>query len=114
MSFLLLAAAPKDRAPDCANQQTQWDMTVCASEDYQRADQALNVVWKQALERQDRPGRAELRNAQRAWLKFRAAECRFQAGAVRGGSAESMVHTGCLAQLTRERTEQIRPRPSER
>jgi uncharacterized protein YecT (DUF1311 family) len=89
-------------------------MTVCAGEDFQHADDAMNLVWKQALERQDGVGRAELRTAQRAWLKFRDAECRFRAGAVRGGSAESMVHSGCLAVLTRERTEQLRPGPTER
>ena len=51
---------------------------------------------------------AVLRQAQRAWLTFRDAQCTYEGyGEARGGSMEPMVYSGCRARLTRERIAQL-------
>lgn len=73
-----------------------------------KADGALNAVYGQLIDQLS--GRAEqrLRNAQRAWLAFRDAECSLQALGADGGSAQSMVVSQCMATLTEQRVRQLR------
>ena len=112
----------------CSDPQAQLDMNKCAGIDFQRADLALNRAWAEAIAaaRHDdaeidrandrRPTEeAQLRQAQRAWLVFRDAECTVEGyREARGGSMEPMIYNGCRARLTRERTAQLRPQPNER
>jgi uncharacterized protein YecT (DUF1311 family) len=59
--------------------------------------------------RDGRPGYYQaLLNAQRAWLKFRDAECRVAGYAMRGGTGEAMIVSSCMAEVTRARTKQLR------
>ena len=47
--------------------------------------------------RDGRPGYYQaLLDAQRAWIKYRDLECRIEGYAMRGGSAESMMISGCV------------------
>ncbi|MCB1464846.1 MAG: DUF1311 domain-containing protein [Nitratireductor sp.] len=106
--------------PNCADPQTQADMTICAGKDYQKADAELNEVWAEAMagaKENDLLGGADdgrpayeeaLRSAQRAWIGFRDAHCAYAGYAARGGSMEPMLVNQCLARLTEERTMQLR------
>jgi uncharacterized protein YecT (DUF1311 family) len=99
----------------------QMDMNFCADLDFQRADAELNRVYREEIagahqaDREidrsfDRRPTAEavLREAQRAWVIFRDAQCIYEAyGEARGGSMEPMVDSGCRARLTRERIAQL-------
>ena len=49
-----------------------------------------------------------LREAQRAWIRFRDAECDFRTFSSRMGSIYPTLRAGCLEDLTRARTEQLR------
>ena len=103
------------------------DMNFCAEIDFERADAALNAAWREAIadaragdreiDRQSdqRPtAEAKMREAQRAWLIFRDAQCTYEGyGEARGGSMEPMIYGGCRARLTRERTAQLRPQPND-
>jgi uncharacterized protein YecT (DUF1311 family) len=126
---LTLQASTDTQAPEprCPDAQTQLDMNFCAERDFERADAELNRVYRQAIDgaRQDDGGisagdhrptaQAVLREAQRAWVTFRDAQCTFEGYAeARGGSMEPMVEALCRARLTRERTAQLRPQPNER
>lgn len=107
LAVLLLAGAPAllgaQEKEFCPEGRTQLDMTYCAGEELARADSALNANY-QALVRTLEPHRVEaLREAQRAWIRFRDAECAFQESEVTGGSMAPMVHALCAAQLTDER-----------
>ena len=105
-----LLAIPGMAAADCMQTaQTQADMTQCAGQQYKAADDRLNQEYKELNTRlQEQPKRRDmLLKAQRRWLAFRDAECRFEASAVAGGSAEPMVHTQCLTRLTQSRNEQL-------
>ena len=118
---LLLTAAASSTGATCDNAVTQMDINACMAQDYRVADSELNRQWVlnvAAAKAQDktrvaqtdkRPGyHATLLESQRAWLKFRDAQCRIEGYAMRGGSAEPMVVSGCLAGLTRERSKQLK------
>ncbi len=122
LSFLTVFAVPAlaDEMPDCINPQSQMEMTYCASVDYEDADNDLNALWPsivaaakandeyvaEQVEGTDVPTTLEaLRTAQRAWIKFRDAQCEYEAYEVFGGTAQPMVGSLCLARLTRERIE---------
>ena len=79
------------------------------SQDFAKADTALNAAYREVENRlaDDADGKARLVAAQRAWLTFRDAECRFQSGAVEGGSAAPLAEASCKAALTESRTEQL-------
>jgi len=132
ISTLLLALAlqgsfdARAREYGCNDAQTQLAMNMCAELDFERADAQLNAAWREAIaaarasdreiDRSDqRPTEeAKLREAQRAWLLFRDAQCTVEGyEEARGGTMEPMVYSGCRARLTRERTAQLRPQPSE-
>ncbi|MEZ5712235.1 MAG: lysozyme inhibitor LprI family protein [Sphingobium sp.] len=115
--FFLGAAA----SAVCDDPQTQTDMTICAGKDYAAADEELNAQWAitakhmkeydNTLDRSHdtRPGYFEtLLKAQRAWLSYRDAHCTSAGYYARGGSLEPLLVSSCKAELTRERTAQLR------
>jgi uncharacterized protein YecT (DUF1311 family) len=119
--LLALAAIAPDPEVDCANPRYQIEMNFCAQQDYERADAALNVQWKQTAAKMKeydrapyrpddkRPGyMATLLTAQRAWLGYRDAHCESAGYVARGGSMEPMLVAGCMAELTEQRIAQLK------
>lgn len=120
-SLLLLSAVAADPELDCDNAMAQPDLNACAFLAYERADAELNAQWKLTtakLKAQDkgfdrtydkRPGFFETElAAQRAWLTYRDQHCASEGYSMRGGSAESMVISGCREQLTKARTKELK------
>lgn len=101
----LTALTASAHASDCADAQTQQQLNQCFQQAYAQADARLNAQFEQILGRlqEDVVATRDLRRAQRAWLAYRDAECRF-ASPVQG-SAAGMVLTQCLARLTRQRSD---------
>ncbi|MEO6301332.1 MAG: lysozyme inhibitor LprI family protein [Paracoccaceae bacterium] len=99
---------------DCANTETQVEMTYCAEQDWKAADADLNDAYKVAmkamkdvdsnLDAADQGAVENLRDAQRAWITFRDAACAAEGYSMHGGSAEPMAIYSCRARLTEERT----------
>jgi uncharacterized protein YecT (DUF1311 family) len=118
--LLLAQAAVAEAADACDDPQTQLAMNMCTQADYQRADAEMNTQWEVTsaamktrdakLEPGDRqPGYFEtLLESQRAWLKFRDAQCLSESFMARGGSMQPMVASQCKTYLTELRTEQLR------
>ena len=102
---------------DCANPQTQIDMTQCASNDYQAADDRLNAAYGVAIDYMasidadlpaaEQGAKAALRDGQRAWITFRDATCTAEGYAVHGGTMEGMVILMCNTRLTLSRAEDL-------
>ncbi|MCW4151419.1 MULTISPECIES: lysozyme inhibitor LprI family protein [Halomonadaceae] len=94
----------------CDNASTQLALTECSAQAYQSADDELNDAYQSLVRKLEAsPATLEqLRKAQRAWISFRDAECALESSGVEGGSAQPMVRNGCLATLTKRRTERLR------
>ena len=121
-SAVFAAAVPAfaDDEPDvdCQSPQPQMEMTYCAEQDFVAADELLNeqyTLTRQAMKDWDKEaidglGRAAdvLLASQRAWLAFRDAQCAFYGYQARGGTMEPMLIYGCLGELTRQRTLQLK------
>lgn len=118
---VLLVDAPtsaQEPQPNCKDPQTQADMTICAGRDLADADKALNAqyqVTRKALKERDADASVELKGgedallkAQRAWLAYRDAQCASVGFQARGGSMEPMLVSSCEADLTRNRTAELK------
>jgi uncharacterized protein YecT (DUF1311 family) len=110
---LLLACAPatliaQDDHPSCDDARTQTDMNRCAALAYARADTALNQTYRQVLEGIEPARKATLREAQRAWIRMRDADCELENAEFEGGSIHPMLFALCQAHATRLRTGQLR------
>ncbi len=120
LSILLAAAAAAAAQGGCANPITQMAMNECAQAALQRADAAMTREWQESYARMKRMDAADTSrgggfgyaaaalNSQRAWLKFRDAQCVLVAGTYAGGSMQPMVRANCLERLTTERAKQLR------
>ena len=111
--LLLLATTDVQNEQDCTAPVTQTDMNICAFQDYQRADAKLNAAYKKRVASLEKAQLERLRTAQRAWIAFRDAQCRYEAGVYEGGSMAPMVHSSCLTQLTEARTKDLNTLPDQ-
>ncbi|MBO6726597.1 MAG: DUF1311 domain-containing protein [Rhizobiaceae bacterium] len=91
-------------AQNCEDPQTQLEMNHCAGLAYEAADERLNETYGEVRARLDEAGREQLVATQRAWIAFRDTECTFRSRGVEGGTIYGMVYSGCLADLTDQRT----------
>ena len=95
-------------ADNCKDPVTQTDMNICASKDYEREDALLNVNYKKLVAKLDANRKAQLKDVQTAWLKFRDLQCAFDSAPSKGGSIYSMVVSTCMAQLTQQRNKDLK------
>lgn len=91
-------------AAECSNAQTQQEMNACAATEYRKADQQLNETYQAIIKRASPAQRELLTLAEDAWIKVRDADCKFVSSGAEGGSAQGLVHSQCLTDKTRERT----------
>lgn len=108
-ALLLLVAPAALRAQPSAcmdRARTQMDMNACAADALGRADSVLNAVYARVVAQVD--SAQLLREAQRAWIRVRDADCALDAAAYAGGSIRPMMEMMCLADETRRRTAFLR------
>lgn len=104
-----------DAKPTCLdNTNTQQEINQCSGLENQTADQALNKVYQAILKQHanDKPFIDSLKQAQRAWLKWRDAEMLAIYPAREEPGYYGSSFNGCwndqLASMTRERTRQLK------
>ena len=121
-AFLLFAQpVPADALGECEDPQAQQLMNLCAVREFEEVDAALNAQWyitaaemkaldaeiDRASDRQ--PGHFEtLLEGQRAWLRFRDAQCLMESFQARGGSMQPMMDSQCRTYMTNLRIQQLR------
>jgi uncharacterized protein YecT (DUF1311 family) len=111
-SFTISQVKPK---PDpCANAQSQAEMNICAGKEYKAADIVLNQVYRQLVSKLDDEEKLQLKEAQTAWLKYRDSNCEFVADQYKGGSIRPTIHGLCLAEMTRNRTSELKQQIKDR
>jgi uncharacterized protein YecT (DUF1311 family) len=104
LCLLLIGIMPRAAAAlDCENAETTVDMIKCADRDFQEADERLRALYTKLHAEMDETARTLLRDAQRAWLVFRDAECERARDVARGGTLAPVLHISCLADLTEQR-----------
>ena len=114
------ASAQSEPALDCANAQTQSDLNQCAYQDFERADEGLNHIYKQAMKAAVAADKeaaemgehyvgavTELKKAQRAWIDYRDGNCAGMSREALGGSMQPMLISGCQARMTELRTKEL-------
>lgn len=120
--FVLFAASAAfaDDEMTCNPEGTQAEMNICAWDDFQKADDELNAVYKKAMafakdqdenlaDQPDLKGAvAALKKAQRAWIDYRDGHCDGVGFSARGGSMEPMLVAGCQEELTKNRTAELK------
>ena len=118
--FFCLLASPytygqgKKKVDPCANAQTQTEMTICAGKEYKAADVVLNQVYRQLVAMLDEEEKSQLKEAQTAWLKYRDTNCDFVADQYKGGTMRPMILGYCLAEMTSNRTAELRSQIKDR
>jgi len=94
-------------AVDCDNASDQATMNQCAAQQNAAADKELNALYQQITSRfKGNPDNKKLLvGAQRAWVAFRDAECKFSASGVEGGSVYPLIYSNCVTELTKARVQ---------
>lgn len=107
LALLPLLFTTVAHAVDCDNANTQGDMNQCAAQQYKASDKELNALYQQITQRlKDSPEAKKLLvGAQRSWVAFRDAECKFSASGVEGGSVYPLIYSNCTTGLTKARVE---------
>ena len=101
--------------------QTTLGMSLCAHSETQAWDVLLNaeyrqtLAWAKYMDAEDQENfpefakrEAALRDAQRAWLKFREAECGLDYAVWGAGSMRHIAGSACYADMTADRTIRLR------
>jgi uncharacterized protein YecT (DUF1311 family) len=117
--LIFLASGPTfaqraKKTEPCAKATSQADMNDCWGKQYKAADVTLNQVYRQLVALLDEEEKAQLKEVQMAWLKYRDTNCEFVADSYKGGSMRPMAHAICLAEVTGTRTTELRTQIKDR
>jgi len=102
-----LAQKQKQPAP-CADMQTQAEMNICWGNQYKAADAQLNKTYQQLVALLEADEKAQLKSVEAAWIKYRDANCEFVADQYKGGSIRPMIYAMCMADVTTNRTTELK------
>ena len=117
---LFAQAGAAEAADECDDPQAQQLMNLCAARDFESVDAALNEQWELTVavmkEADAERGRDDaqagyydtLLEGQRAWLRYRDAQCLSESFEARGGSMQPMLELHCKTYMTELRTQQLR------
>lgn len=108
VAAMFLLPVAQTSAADCNNAQTQGEMNQCAAEDYKKSDKELNLVYQRALEKTSGELKNLLKLAQKKWISYRDADCKFQTQNTLDGSVYQMNMGICLRKKTEQRTKEFK------
>jgi uncharacterized protein YecT (DUF1311 family) len=106
--------AQKKKPDPCASAQSQAEMNICAGKEYKSADAELNQVYQKLSSILNDEEKSQLKEAENAWIRYRDLNCEFVADQYKGGSIRPMIHGLCLADVTRNRTAELRSQIKDR
>jgi len=106
--YPIRAAGQEKEAAACSSETTTAAMQHCENLRYQKAQQDLDSAYAELMKQLDETGKAKLRTAQAAWLRFRRADSDFAADAARGGTLAPLIRVTVLADLTDARTVELK------
>ena len=106
--------AQNQRKDPCADAQSQAEMNMCWGKEYKAADARLNDAYRQFMTKLNDEEKAQLKRAQLAWITYRDANCDFVADQYKGGTMRPMIAAICLADVTNNRTTELKAQMKER
>lgn len=92
---------------ECTTQATTVEMVICSDWHLTQADALLNQTYGELQSDMDDAGNVLLRDAQRAWITFRDAECSRVADSARGGTLSRILEVSCRQYFTAVRARQL-------
>ena len=114
VTFAAALLAQNKKKEPCADAQSQGEMNICWGKEYKAADAQLNKTYQLFMSKLDESEKAQLKNAQVAWLKYRDANCEFVADQYKGGSMRPMIAAICLADVTKARVNELKAQIKDR
>ncbi|QRN04036.1 DUF1311 domain-containing protein [Legionella sp. MW5194] len=79
----------------------------CASQEYTHYDKILNNTYRSLSAMLSKENKAALISAQKAWLDFRAKECKFTGLQHEGGSMQAIDEVDCYNTLNKRRIDDL-------
>lgn len=116
--FAMAPAVAKEAAlyktRDCSKLQTQTDLNICAQDNLDSANAALNALYAKVMADPDNAqSKTQLKDLERAWMTYRDKECAWEAGPQEGGgSIWGMEMSNCLEAKTAIRIRELRQKPA--
>lgn len=107
VSGVALATVAENKTEPCDTSLSTFELQACTQQAYEAADVRLNEVYRTALAGLGDRETEMLREAQRAWVRFRDTECSFQRALWQGGTGAGYAEFECLRQLTLRRAEDL-------
>lgn len=93
---------------DCSDPRSVPELNYCSQQTFRGADDDLNQVWTELRTHLSPEAQRAMRDAQRAWIRFRDLNCEALTYEGRGGSGWSGMLFDCLERMTRERIQELR------
>jgi len=111
--FLLLSASfaktQKERQiQPCENRGSQAEASDCAYREYKAADAELNQIYGRLAATLDAEDKAQLKESELAWIKFRDSYCSFESSQYKGGTMRPMIESFCLARVTKAHAAELK------
>jgi len=92
----------------CLDQaQTTIDMRKCTAQELGYQDFLLNKVYKRVMAKLSPLHRKELRDVQRAWIRYRDLKCDFETIVAEGGSMVAVLALDCNLEMTKQRRKEL-------
>jgi uncharacterized protein YecT (DUF1311 family) len=116
IALLLLACSASAAAINCANAITTLDINECASREQAKVEAKLNKVYQRVLKSLDKPDeelekysemKKKLIVAQRAWVKFREADCDAVYAKSASGTMRTVLFIGCMQSHAEKRIKEL-------
>lgn len=105
LAFAFAAGAEEQDAETCPDAVSTVDIVECLGDLYEDEDMRLNTAYRAAIEPLEGERRTQLRDAQRAWVAFRDANCLFyRAGE---GTIAAIEGNSCMVETTRARADEL-------
>ena len=81
-------------------------MNNCNGAEIKRQDSRLNSAYKKAMAGLEGPQQTQLREAQRAWIKYRDTNCKLYYS-LTGGTIDQLNGAGCVLDMTKARADEL-------
>lgn len=108
IALLLAACAGSASAVDCKNAMATPDINECASIEQKKVEDKLNKVYQRVIKSiGEADTRKALVDAQRAWVKFREADCKAVHERYKTGTARTVMFIGCMQQHAEARIKNL-------